>query len=118
MSHTETHFGKLKRVEIGDLNVEEWCKERCNEIGINEIEPFNNSWEEELRDNYVLGKKYHFIKKTIWEIFDHTESEGDYINMMIPNSDGTFTFCMQFYNGGTCLSEMIEEGLSQVDLKK
>jgi hypothetical protein len=33
---------------------------------------------------------------------------------MIPNEDGTITFFMEFYNGGTCLSEMIEEGLERL----
>jgi uncharacterized protein with von Willebrand factor type A (vWA) domain len=33
---------------------------------------------------------------------------------MEPNTDGTVSFTMRFYNGGTCLSECIEEGLEKL----
>jgi hypothetical protein len=33
---------------------------------------------------------------------------------MLPNEDGTITFIQQFYNGGTCLSEVIEEGIRKI----
>jgi hypothetical protein len=34
---------------------------------------------------------------------------------MQKNEDGTITFVMQFYNGGTCLSECIEEELEKIN---
>lgn len=34
------------------------------------------------------------------------------------NTDGTISFIGQFHNGGTCLSEMIEESLNNQKNKK
>ena len=53
----------------------------------------------------------------IWEAIEHQELEDDDIYQLTPNSDGTISFTMRFYNGGTCLSECIEEGLEQLKKK-
>lgn len=111
MSETKTHFGKLKKVELTS-SLEEWCKEKCNELGIQVIAPYNISWEEELRNECY--DKYFFYDGEVWEIIEHIEeSDGD-IDILIPNEDGTITFVQQFYNGGTCLSECIEGGLGRL----
>ncbi len=111
MSKTETHFGKLRKVELS-TTIEEWCKQKCNERGITELPSYMSSWEEEFRDTFY--KKFFITEDDVWEAIEHVEeSDGD-IDVMIPNEDGTITFVMQFYNGGTCLSEMIEDGLARL----
>lgn len=113
MSHTETHFGKLRKVEL-NTSLEEWCKQKCNEKDITELSSYYDTWEEEFRDNFY--NKYFILKDEIWEAFEHTEADDDgYIDIMTPNEDGTITFVMQFYNGGTCLSKMIEDGLKKLN---
>ena len=53
----------------------------------------------------------------IWEAFDHTELDADDdIYQLTLNEDGTLSFVMRFYNGGTNLSECIEEEI--LKLKK
>lgn len=116
MSQTETHFGKLRKVET-TLTLEEWSKEKCNKENITELASYNDNWVEELRDNF--NNKYFIIDDEIWEAIEHIESEdGDDIDIMIPNSDGTITFVQQFYNGGTCLSECIEDGIKKLTKEK
>ena len=114
MSQNESHFGKLRKVELPEkLNIEDWCKEKCQTKGIIKISSYNKSWEDQFRDHFY--EKYFISNGTIWEVFDHIEGENGYADIMIPNEDGTITFFMEFYNGGTCLSEMIEEGLERLN---
>lgn len=114
MSYTETHFGKLKKVEL-TTSLEEFCKQKCNEIGLFELASYYETWEEEFRD--AFNRKYFIVKGEVWEAIEHTEAEDGDMDIMIPNEDGTVTFVMQFYNGGTCLSEMIEDGLKKLKNK-
>ena len=50
----------------------------------------------------------------VWEAVEHIENADSDIDVMLPNEDGTITFVQQFYNGGTCLSEVIEEGIQKL----
>lgn len=117
MSYTETHFGKLRKADLGNLTVEEWCEQKCREKGDTELESWNSDWTEQFRDSF--HNKYFIVENTVYEVFDHVEAEeGNDVDIMIPNPDGTFTFVMQFYNGGTCLPEMIEDGLKRINKNK
>jgi len=55
MSHTETHFGKLRKVEL-NTSLEEWCKQKCNEKGITELSSYYDSWEVEFIDGKLKLK--------------------------------------------------------------
>lgn len=112
MSYTETHVGKLRKIDTG-TNLEQWYESKCKESGINEIKSYNDTWEDEFRDKF--SEKYFITNDEIWEVFDHTESNDEFMYTMIPQPDGTIVFAMLFDNGGTCLSEMIEEGLSKLN---
>jgi hypothetical protein len=114
MSNTETHFGKLRKVDFEGVTVEQWCEAKCLELGKTERASYNHSWKEEFID--LECEKYFSIGDEIWEAFDHVQcSDGDDIYHMQKNEDGTITFVMQFYNGGTCLSECIEEELEKIN---
>jgi hypothetical protein len=120
MSQTEHHIGKLRKVVINEgSSVEDWCREKCQELGVPSMLPeLYDSWEETLKYHLNLYEKYFFVNGEIWEAFEHIENDGfDDIDIMIPNEDGTITFIQQFYNGGTCLSEVIEEGLEKLKNK-
>lgn len=115
MSQTETHFGKLKKVELTQP-VEDWCKDECTKLGKDSLPRCFSSWKELLMD-LTRYDKYFFLKDEVWEAIEHVKSDGDSdIDIMIPNEDGTISFVQQFYNGGTCLSECIENSL--LELKK
>jgi len=118
MSYTETHFGKLRKVELGDQTIEQWSKSKCNEIGETELASYYESWQEKLTDCSEFYKKIFIVDDQVWEVIEHIESgDGDDINIMIPNEDGTITFVQQFYNGGTYLGECIEDGIKNLKLK-
>lgn len=112
MSYTETHFGKLRKVDMHGHSLEDWCRMYCRLNGIQELSSYNNTWEEQFRDVYY--EKFFINGNEVWEVIEHQEIGEDDISKMILNGDGTIIFVMQFYNGGTCLSEMIEEGLEKL----
>lgn len=113
MSQNESHFGKLRKVELPEnYNLNDWCREKCYTKGKTEISSYNKSWEEQFKDDF--REEYFIVSGEVWEVFDHFEGEDDYADIMLQNEDGTITFFMEFYNGGTCLSEMIEDGFERL----
>lgn len=115
MSQTETHFGKLRRVVFQEgQTLEDWCKAACNERGETEKLSYCKTWYEQLRQ--INDGEFYFVKDEVWEtIEDFSAEEGDDIYQMHLNEDGTVTYVMQFYNGGTCLSECLEESLAKLE---
>ena len=115
MSRTETHFGKIKKIELQNKTIEQFFQEKCIENSIFKIDKGYNTWKETYFDN-ISYEKYFIVNNVVWEAIEHTEiDEGDDISIITPNADGTLSFIMQFYNGGTCLSEIIEEGLKNIN---
>jgi len=110
MSRTETHVGKLRKIEIPTgYSKEDWCREKCQDNGIPTLPEHYDNWEETLKYHLNYNEKYFFVDGEIWEAFEHKEFEGEDLYEMIPNPDGTISFIMRFYNGGTCLSEQIKK---------
>jgi len=118
MSQTETHFGKLRKVIFeADQTLEQWCEIKCKELGVKEIASYNENWYEQLRDEGY--NKYFFVNDEIWEAIEHQEFYGENdINILTENEDGTLSFAQQFYNGGTCLSDCLEEAIERLNKKK
>lgn len=51
----------------------------------------------------------------LWEVIeDKEEEDSEDISILIPNSDGTYSYIMQFHNGGTCLKEMVGDGIGNI----
>ena len=115
MSQTETHFGKLRRVVFPEgQTLEQWCEAKCNELGKTEKSSWCKTWYEQLRD--INDEDVYFANDELWEtIEDFSAEEGDDIYQLHLNEDGTVTYVMQFYNGGTCLSECLEESLANLE---
>jgi hypothetical protein len=116
MSQNEFHTGKLSLVDLKGKTPEEFAKEVCIAAGISEISSYHDSWLEEFR--YELAyEKYFIVDGEIYEMIEHSESDDEYFVHMNRNEDGTISFSSQFYNGGTCLSEIIEESISEMNKK-
>ncbi len=116
MSETVTYVGKIKKIDLGDLTKEEWCKQTYigkggdkNAVGTKDS--YYETWKEALGCDY--GDEYFFHNEEIWEAVESKEISYNDISVLTPNPDGTYSFIMQFYNGGTCLSEMIEDELKR-----
>lgn len=120
MSNMESHIGKLRKVQIPEnYSIEDWCREKCEDHGVPSMLPeLYDSWQETLKYHLDFYETYFFIDSEVWEAFEHTELSDDDMFIMEPNADGTISFTMRFYNGGTCLSECIEEGLERIKKKQ
>ena len=114
MSETELHFGKLRKVVLTEnQSIEDFCKEKLNEVGITELKSYHNDWIDALQCEF--RDRYFIVKDIIFEAFDHVEVDPyDDIYDIKENQDGTYSFIMRFYNGGTHLGECIEEELEKL----
>ena len=55
--------------------------------------------------------QFCFYKNVIYRFDNYIIEEDDYINKFSRNSDGSIGFVCLFYNGGTCFSEELQDGL-------
>lgn len=109
----ERHIGKIKKVDLDNYTIEGWCEKKCKSIGLC-LGEYNKSYK-----NALLSEPYPAIvievDDTLWEIIEDKEEEDtEDISILIPNNDGTYSYIMQFYNGGTCLSEMLEDEIKNI----
>lgn len=117
MSDTEFHSGKLLKIEKPEsVTFEEFCKQLSAKNGVTELDSYNDSWYDQLMCDFLTQSKYFIDKKNemFYELVDHYKSEdSDSFMKLFNNSDGTISFVGSFYNGGTCLEEMLEEALEK-----
>lgn len=114
MSDTERHIGKIKKVDLGELSVEEWCKNKCESLKIG-LSPYHETYKKALLSQLFPPIALE-VKGELWEVIE--DWEDDYtgsLSILTPDIDGSYNYVMQFYNGATCLSEMLEEGIITID---
>jgi len=110
MSDYEQHFGKLRLVPQEEGQT---MDELCKSLWVKEGQSADDYEEPStLFDEYY--EKYIMVDGKLWEVFDHTESDDDTDFHIADNKDGTYTFQTRFYNGGTCLSEMLEDAIKKL----
>lgn len=112
MSNMEYHYGKLRKVDLKGLTKEQFFEWKCKEAGVLELK--DDTWEETHR-YYANGyEKIFTTNQNVYEVYDHYETDDD-MQKLISHEDGTFTFIMSFYNGGTCLNECVTESLEEYE---
>lgn len=110
MSEVVRHCGKVRKADLQGMNPEEWCENKCKELGIEK-----DSWHDSYEDA-LLHEPYpaRFVKVNgeFWEVVENREEE-DYedISLLFPAEDGTYNFVFQFCNGGTCFGEMLKDAI-------
>ena len=118
MSRTEFHTGRLYPVKI-EKSLEETCRiivKRFDvELGEDWQEDFMDSFDEYSNKRNSQKEEYFIHGEKLYRVIDHAESEdSEYFMNVTRNSDGSLQFMGQFYNGGTCFSEMLEEALDKL----
>jgi hypothetical protein len=105
MSEDVTYRGKLVLIAAGEKEVEAKAKELFGNV-----EHLDTYLEKLLNgEDYLYvydSQELYSIEKTQYESYGFME--------MNRNEDGSISFFTQFYNGGTCLTEMLEEGIKEV----
>ena len=116
MSDYESHTGKLRKVEPKE---NETFEQLCKRLWIEESQKGDEYTEEDYKEGSLFGDYYEkYINdndESVLEIFDHEkedDSDGT-VCKIFKNTDGTYSFYTHFYNGGTDLSEMIQDGLKK-----
>lgn len=115
MSKVETHIGKLKRVDLLGKTQEEYATEQMVDKGERpSYHKTNLNWFLEYMDDEE-DEQYYAGVHSLWKTVEHKELDADDdINDLKENQDGTISFTTRFYNGGGCLSEMLETGLRKI----
>ena len=105
MSYTETHTGKIKKIPFDSTYTDKEKIEAMQNMG------YEFSY---LEDDfsYAESKNEDFIKigDDYYSVIEHQEVEDGY-SIFKKNDDGSIFYLTSFYNGGTCLEEMLETGI-------
>lgn len=117
MSSDVTAFGKLKKIDLNGLSIEEKCKEMCTTLfpkaEFYRFQTTYSSWEECLLDNFY--GKYIIHKGSLYKLDMLDESSDDpYFCKVVPMGDDEFVFAAHYYNGGCCLEECLEEEMNKL----
>lgn len=124
MSDYETIKGKIRKIDLQGLSVEECAKRIVKEKGLeSEVGQGPYFYETNLEflkwyDDWEEGQ-YVSIDDELYLIYDTCDlgSSTDFINMTSIGDD-TYEFLTSFYNGGTCLGEMIEDEIKRLKRKR
>lgn len=113
MSEDMNYRGRLVPVDLGDLTIEEKAKELANGV---ELEDYYDSYLERLTDEESDSKRYLYHDKTrrLFLIEDLELRQSSTFVDVKAEENGSYTFNTQFYNGGTYLEEMLNDGLDSV----
>ena len=96
MSQTETHIGKFKILAKGKDNILEYIKEH----NIDKFFDVNYN-------NYITSESEYYDILNGDTLIEY--GEDDSLVEFTKNEDGTIDFLVQFYNGGCCLQEVLED---------
>ena len=119
MSEYETHKGTIKRV-FTDLTPKEFVLKLVLDEEVEVPNYYNLEDEEDFKEfcSYDL-LEYGFViyKDGIFSINNKEYEDIDTIFEYNLRDSDTVDYHFRFYNGGTCLSEMLEEVLEKISYK-
>lgn len=121
MSEVELHTGFLIEVNTRGLTVEEWIKRwvdnyldtnKCSYYSDHRGDPDFNYTDAFYDLTYY--NPYIITRNKIFKVYDHLQ-ESDFICDINKNDNGEYTYIAQFYNGGTCLTEVLGNKLKSIE---
>lgn len=138
MSDYELHIGKLKIVDLSefDNDIERFFESECRKMLTDKTEdeiqklyqehyecckgetPWKNLFIDAWYDYNDEWCKYYVVNGIIYETIEDKKEESSDLYVLTDNGDGTFDYIMEFYNGGTCLYECVEDELKKLNINK
>lgn len=106
MSKMEIHSGILHEIDTGKNTIEEWCKDKCNSLGL-ELKDNHGSYLELFLNEY---RYYKIINGRLYFCSDIKRADGE-IQYMSSNGDGSFSYIYRLDTERTCLDEFLGESL-------
>ena len=111
MSRVELHTGTLTKINTKGLTVEEYWQYLCKKYGY-EIPKDGERNAEPVMD---VDDTYKVLNGELYKCDDTQYPEDtSYLVDVRSNGDGTYKYIAQFYNGGTWLNGVLEEGLNNL----
>ncbi len=110
MSETNTETGKLIKYQKEKETVNECCKRILEEKDIKDLS--YNETPLEFIQCELSGE--FFVHHWVYKIENFKSMSGEDICELSVNDDNSIDFVVQYYNGGTCLEEMLEYGINKL----
>lgn len=122
---SDTHFGHANIIrfcnrpfknveEMDEALIENWnqvvCEDLCKKHGY-EIAYEEDTYATTLMDT---DDTYKILNGELYRCNDTKYEDSSYLVNIRSNGDGTYEYVAQFYNGGTWLDEVLEEGLNKL----
>ena len=104
MSEVEYHTGYLRPIEMGDDSVETVAEDLCKLEGWELDLAYYDTWTEVLLDEGYDA--YLVVDDQIYRMHDEELELHDSRSYL--DGQGRIVYTAAFYNGGTCLSEVLE----------
>lgn len=105
MSEYETHRGKLIPVDLEGQSLEDYCKELLDDSGyVYDYTKWKQDFHELMYEDYII------YGDALYKIEDNERDDGDsFVEATKDKETSVINYDMRFYNGGTCLREMLVE---------
>lgn len=101
MSCSELHTGTLKKIDTGGIPLEEFIKSLNLEEKLFEYD-----------DSEILStKEYVILNNELYIRDDIKYKDSEDVLDIQDERNGTYFYTVRFYNGGTYLDEVLENGL-------
>lgn len=116
MSEMEFRIGRVKEVSVDAVGFEGKIRQLAEDTGRdhNDFLDYKDNFTEEYME-YRCG--YEWVNGKIYELLEDKDFENDDICIAERSEDGTISYKLKYYNGGTCFSEMLEEAISRMEKK-
>jgi len=113
MSDVESYTGILKPVNLKGKTFEQYAESKCLKLGVEDMRDCYDSWVETL--TVEANKKYYWSRENeILYKVKLTVIDNEGFIEMSEGKNGSLKFITSFYNGGTNLSEMLDEGIESI----
>ena len=112
MSCYETHRGILHKIDTKGKSIKQFLHDIA--LGADEECQFDENYDiVDILYNLDLDDKYIYINNTLYEWYYHSRKFDEEENFceLTPLEDGSIKVFAQFYNGGCCLEELLEDKL-------
>jgi hypothetical protein len=105
MSEYETHRGKLIPVDLEGQSLEDYCKDILDDSGyVYDYTEWKQAFDEIMSEDYIIYKDTLYLIEDI-----EKRVEDSFLEATKDKETSVINYDMTFYNGGTCLREMLEE---------
>lgn len=110
MSEQQTKRGKFKEIDLQGKTIEEYCKEYC--ISRGEEKDDDETWREFFFDMY--WEDFFVVNDRLFQLIAVEKLDGVNYTKIDKEDNGVYSFYSTFYNGGTCLTECLENKLEEM----